>query len=70
MFDVDSTEGKNGIVEIKSIPLSRIQTEQSKTTWVDASTGGSQGCSFAKVLQSKPCLELKGRSLLCMTSSR
>jgi hypothetical protein len=61
-----SAEGKNEIVETESLPLLRIQTEQPKTTWVDASTGGSQDCFFVEVLQLKPCFELKGRSSLCM----
>ena len=61
-----SLEGKNGFVETESLLLLRMQTKQSKTAWVDAYAGGSQGCSFAEVLQSKPCFELKGQSLLCM----
>jgi hypothetical protein len=61
-----SIEGKNGFVETESLPLLRMQTKQSKTAWVDAFAGGSQGRPFAEVLQSKPCFKLKGRSLLCM----
>jgi hypothetical protein len=63
-----SLEGKNGFVETESLPLLRMQAKQSKTAWVDASTGGSQGRSFAEVLQLKPCFELKGWSLLCMVT--
>jgi hypothetical protein len=42
----------------------RTQTKQSKIAWVDTSAGGCR--SFAEVLQSKPCFELKGWSSICM----
>jgi hypothetical protein len=61
-----SPKGKNGFVETESLPLPSMQTKQSKIVWIDASVGGSQGHSFAEVLQSKPCFELKGQSSLCM----
>jgi hypothetical protein len=59
-----SPEGKNGFLETESLPLPRTQTKQSKIAWVDTSAGGCR--SFAEVLQSKPCFELKGWSSICM----
>jgi hypothetical protein len=47
------------------LSLPRMQTKQSKTAWVNASTGCSQGCSFAEVLQSKSCSKLKWRPSHC-----
>ena len=61
-----SPKGENGFLETESLPLPRMQTNQSKIAWVDTSTRGCR--SFAEVLQSKPCFKLKGRSSIFMDS--